>query len=57
MLSWRRDKSGGNDSGDASRKAKLFCWLGFGLGLAAQLIVGLFYGLAIAAAASNSGGY
>ncbi len=28
---------------ESSRKAKLWCWLAFGLGLAAQLVYGVFY--------------
>lgn len=34
----------------ASRKAKRWCWISFGLGMAVNVIIGLFYLIALAAA-------
>ncbi|HET8796234.1 MAG TPA: CD225/dispanin family protein [Thermoanaerobaculia bacterium] len=38
---------------DASDKAKLFCWIGFGLGIVANIIMGLMYGAAFFASIAN----
>jgi hypothetical protein len=32
---------------DASDKAKMFCWIGFGIGIVANILMGLMYGVAI----------
>ena len=37
---------------EVSRKAKMWCWWAFGVGLAVQIIYGIFYAIAIAASAS-----
>jgi hypothetical protein len=39
--------SGGDIAGaqEASRKAKMWCWISFGLGLASNVICGIIYGL------------
>jgi interferon-induced transmembrane protein len=38
---------------DSSKKAKMFCFIGFGIGIAWWVIIGLFYGVAIIAALSG----
>lgn len=39
---------------DASSKAKMFCWIAFGLGIAAMLLYGMFFGVGIANAIRES---
>src|SRR4051812_49991486 len=35
---------------DSSRKAKMWCWIALGCGIVLEIFVGIFYGVAIAAA-------
>jgi hypothetical protein len=38
---------------DASDKAKLFCWIAFGLGIVGNIILGLMYGAAFLSGIAN----
>ena len=39
---------------EASSKAKMFCWIAFGLGIAAMLLYGMFFGVGLANAIRES---